>query len=196
MSTFQWRDIKWPARALLECIDASLLDLTQQGLKFGDEMFDHLLDSVDVVGVDYVPGQGLMLKAGWVKANAAWLVWDPKEQQKIVSGFQLFGSVTFVSSWDNGFKALGSLDDDGDGALSGRELKGLSLWQDHNGNGVSEAGEVKPVTAYGIVSLNYDHERVTQDYWVSPSGVTFADGTTRPTYDWQLKPELSVAWVK
>lgn len=157
--------------------------------------FSELVDFQSDVAFDF-SGQGLMLKAGWVKTNAAWLVWDPKEKQKIVSGFQLFGSVTFVSSWDNGFKALGSLDDNGDNALSGEELKGLSLWRDRNGNGVSEHGEVKPVAAYGIVSLNYDHERVTKDYWVSPSGVTFSDGTTRPTYDWQLKPELSVAWAK
>ena len=157
--------------------------------------FVELVDFQSDVAFDF-SGQGLMLKAGWVKANAAWLVWDPKDKQKIVSGFQLFGSVTFVSSWDNGFMALGSLDDNGDGALAGGELDGLSLWQDLNGNGVSEPGEVKPVSAHGIMSLNYNHERVTKDYWISPQGVTFSDGTSRPTYDWQLKPELSVASVK
>ena len=157
--------------------------------------FEKLIDRSSPVGFDYT-GQGGKLKAGWLTTNAAWLVWDPKDQQKIVSGFQLFGSVTWVSSWDNGFLALGSLDDNSDGKISGAELKGLSLWHDANLNGVSDKGEVKAVTRYDIVSLNYDHARADKDYWASSAGVTFADGTVRPTYDWQLKPDLAIASSK
>ncbi|MEQ1754490.1 MAG: hypothetical protein ABL973_10195 [Micropepsaceae bacterium] len=154
--------------------------------------FRDLVDLQSQVSFDY-SGQGLKLKAGWLKPEAAWLVWDPKGKQKITSGFQLFGSVTWVSSWDNGYMALGSLDDNGDGRIAGAELAGLSLWRDLNQNGVSDAGEVKPVSDCDVVSLNYDHARVTQDFWVSASGVTFGSGETRPTYDWQIRPVLSVA---
>ena len=157
--------------------------------------FQNLIDLQSPVSFDY-SGQGLKLKAGWLKPGAAWLVWDPKEQQKITSGFQLFGSVTWVSSWDNGYLALGSLDDDGDGRIAGEELAGLALWQDLNQNGVSDAGEVRPVRDFDVVSLNYDHARVTKDFWESSAGVTFGSGETRPTYDWQIRPVLSVAELK
>jgi len=44
-------------------------------------------------------------------------------------------------------------------ALSGKELGGLALWHDANGNGVWDPGEVKPFAEYGILSLSYRYER-------------------------------------
>lgn len=192
-----WSDRRL-ARTLKQRLDAAppQVYVTPILVPLTDEIaFDRLVDRASPVSFDY-SGQGTPFRAGWVRPNAGWLVWDPKGRQKVTSGFQLFGSVTWVSSWNNGFLALGSLDDDGDGHLSGSELDGLSLWQDLNGDGVSDAGEVKPVTAFDIVSLDYGHERVTDDYWTSRSGVTFRSGETRPTYDWQVKPRLSVASSK
>lgn len=157
--------------------------------------FKSLIDTKSQVAFDY-SGQGVPLKAGWLKPSGAWLVWDPKGKKKVTSGFQLFGSVTWVSSWDNGYLALGSLDDNGDGVIAGAELAGLSLWQDENQDGVSDPGEVKPVADHNIVSLRYDHERVTKDYWQSAAGVTFKSGETRPSFDWQISPVLSIAGLK
>ncbi len=154
--------------------------------------FEDLVDFGSGVSFDFA-GQGQQLRAGWIRTGAAWLVWDPKEKGRIDSGFQMFGSVTWVSSWDNGYRALGSLDDNGDGQLSGSELEGLSLWQDADADGVSDKGEVRSLSAHGIVSLGYGHERAETRYWVSARGVTFADGRTLPTYDWQLRPQLEVA---
>jgi hypothetical protein len=154
--------------------------------------FDRLVDRASPVSFDY-SGQGKPFRGGWVKANAGWLVWDPKDRRRVTSGFQLFGSVTWVSSWTNGFLALGSLDDNGDGRLSGAELDGLSVWQDADGDGVSGAGEVRPVRNFDIVSLKYGHERARTDYWVASDGVTFGNGETRPTYDWQVRPRQSMA---
>src|SRR6185436_19299666 len=47
-------------------------------------------------------GQGLPLEGGWITKNAAWLVWDPRDKRRITSGFQLFGSVTWLTPWRNG----------------------------------------------------------------------------------------------
>ncbi len=151
--------------------------------------FDALVDRRSEVAFDF-SGQGLAMRAGWLTADAAWLVWDPKDKRHVTSGFQLFGSVTWVASWDNGYNALGALDDDGDGRIAGGELDGLALWHDRDGDGVCDAGEVAPVSAHGIVSLTYAHERVGDDLWVSDAGVTFEDGETRPTYDWLLRDGL------
>ncbi|MCE9523907.1 MAG: hypothetical protein K8S25_15930 [Alphaproteobacteria bacterium] len=153
--------------------------------------FEALVDRASAVAFDFT-GQGERVQAGWLKTKAAWLIWDPKARAQVTSGFQMFGSVTWVASWDNGFMALGALDDDGDGAISGRELDGVSLWHDANNNGISDAGEVLPVAAFDIVALDYAHERVDDERWVSATGVTFANGQTRPTYDWQLRRTLLV----
>ena len=55
--------------------------------------------------------------------------------------------------WSHGYDALLSLDDNGDGQLTGPELRGLALRHDRNGNRVSDRGEVKSVHSYGIVSI-------------------------------------------
>lgn len=138
-------------------------------------------------------GQGLRLKGGWITKEAAWLVWDPVDKRNITSGFQLFGSVTWLTPWENGYLALAALDDNGDGRIAGPELKGLSLWRDANANGVSDKGEVKPVADWQITALGYRHKRQSKDAWISEAGVTFANGETRPTYDWNIRTQLVTA---
>ncbi len=136
-------------------------------------------------------GTGLRKEWTWINGDAAWLVHDPKATGKITSGLQLFGNVTFWLFWENGYQALAALDDNGDGSLTGGELTGLALWHDVNRNGVSDPGEVKPLAEWGIVALNCKWEcdethpdRIAQ----SRTGVTFKDGTVRPTFDLVLHP--------
>jgi hypothetical protein len=148
--------------------------------------FRNLIDHQSNVAFDF-SGQGLAEHMGWLTPKAAWLVWDPKQKGKIEGGFQLFGSVTWMMFWDNGYHALGSLDDDGDRRIAGKELEGLALWHDKNANGVSDKGEVRAVTDHDIVALSYAHRRASQNLWISKAGVTFRDGETRPTYDWLLR---------
>lgn len=147
---------------------------------------DALIDRESPVAFDF-SGQGLPMRAGWLDPKAAWLVWDPSRQASVTSGFQLFGSVTWMMFWTNGYQALGALDDDGDGRIAGHELDGLALWHDRDGDGITGPGEVRPVVAFGIASLGYAHERTGDDVWVSPDGVTFRDGRSMPTYDWLLR---------
>lgn len=122
----------------------------------------------------------------WITPDAAWLVWAPDDVAPITSGLQLFGNVTFWAFWRHGYEALGALDDDGDGQLRGRELRGLALWHDRNANGVSERGEVRPVAAWGIDALStswrFDATHPHEIPW-SPAGVRFTDGSVRPTFD-------------
>jgi len=136
-------------------------------------------------------GTGLKKNWTWVNRDAAWLVHDPKHTGKIESALQLFGNVTFWLFWETGYDALTALDDDGDGKLSGAELRGLALWHDTNGNGRSDPGEVKPLADYGIVAVSCRYRRDPSHpdrIAYSPAGVTFQDGTTRPTFDLVLHP--------
>ena len=145
-----------------------------------------LSDLVDVgaeVRFD-LDGSGVQRSWGWITTKAAWLVFDPQGQGRITSGLQMFGNVTFWIFWRDGYAALRSLDNDHDGVLRGDELRGLALWQDLNGNGVSEPGEVRSVTEWGITAISCIGETDASGTVWSPIGVTFGNGQTRPTYDW------------
>ena len=87
--------------------------------------------------------------------------------------------------WQDGYQALSALDNDRNGRLEGSELAGLALWHDANGNGVSDAGEVRSVDAHGIVAISCRAKAgdVSAVKAWSAEGVTFKDGSTRPTYD-------------
>jgi hypothetical protein len=127
----------------------------------------------------------------WITKDAGWLVYDPKNEGSITSGLQLFGSVTFWLFWQTGYDALAALDDNHDGELRGRELAGLAVWHDSAHQGVCDPGEVKPLSEYGIVAVSCRFERDVNhpdQIAFSAGGVTFRDGTTRPTFDIILKP--------
>lgn len=136
-------------------------------------------------------GSGLQRPWTWITPDAGWLVFDKHGTGQIRSALQWFGRVTFWLFWDDGYDALRALDDNDDGVLRGRELDGIAIWRDRNGDGVTEPGEVKPLTAWGIVSVSCLHIVADDDPTIaawSPVGVTFADGKTRPTYDVLLFP--------
>ena len=131
-------------------------------------------------------GSGIAKRWTWITPRAGWLVSDIRREGRIESGLQLFGNVTWWLFWTNGYEPLGALDDNGDGRIAGKELDGLSIWRDANGNGISERGEVRPVAAWQIVSLSplFTYDAADQDEIAySPRGVTFADGSVRATYD-------------
>lgn len=136
-------------------------------------------------------GTGLPGRWTWIKPNAAWLVYDQRGTGTPNSGLQLFGNVTFWCFWDNGYQALRALDDTGDGQLTGAELRHLALWHDANANGVADHGEVRPLVAYEITALACDYhvdESHPDRIPFSAAGVTYHNGTTRPTWDVLLHP--------
>jgi hypothetical protein len=154
-------------------------------IPLSDAPFEAMVDPNAHVAFD-LDGSGLSRQWGWIKPNAAWLVFDGKQTGKITSGLQLFGSVTFWIFWRDGYQALGSLDTNGDDLLNGAELNGLALWQDANGNGISDPGEVKPLSAYGIERLSCQGQPLKEGLRWSREGVQFKDGTTRASYDWDV----------
>lgn len=139
-------------------------------------------------------GTGLRKRWTWITRDAGWLVYDPHHTGKVTSALQLFGGVTFWMFWENGYHALAALDDNGDGMLGGKELEGLAIWQDLNGNGISERGEVMPLAEWGIVAISCryvrDLERSDRIAY-SPQGVFFSDGSSRLTYDIILHPAIA-----
>ena len=148
------------------------------GLKAAD-----LVDTQAKVPFD-LDGSGEQLDWQWLNpAHGAWLVHDPRATGSVTSALQLFGSRSFNLFVDDGYAALRLLDNNRDGTIAGSELEGLALWHDRNANGLSEAGEVRPVSQWNIRSLACTGEPGTDGVLTHPKGVTFQDGSTRPTWD-------------
>lgn len=139
-------------------------------------------------------GTGLGKRWTWITKDAGWLVYLPVRRAgsvsdrspPITSGLQLFGNVSFWCFFDNGYEALRCLDDNRDGVLNGKELDGLAIWHDANGDGVSQPDEVRPLSFYGITGIScawQTDSRHPDRIAFSPRGVIYGDGSTRPTFD-------------
>jgi hypothetical protein len=127
-------------------------------------------------------GSGLGREWSWITPRAAWLVSDPKLDGKING---CFGTTDTPP--------LAALDDDRDGILTGKELASLALWRDANSNGVADPGEVKPLSAYGIVAISCKWQMLNENpdmVAFSPNGVVFQNGKARPSFDLVLKAQL------
>jgi hypothetical protein len=156
----------------------------QDGLNLRD-----LMDANASVPFD-ADGSGWKKSWTWINDKAGWLVMDHKGNGQITSALQMFGNVTFWMFWENGYHALSALDENADGLLKGKELEGLAIWHDANGNGISEPGEVQSLSFHGIVGLScrfvIDGSQ-PEPVPFSPHGVIFGNGRTRASYDVILK---------
>lgn len=141
-----------------------------------------LLDLEARVAFD-LDATGRQLEWPWITKDAAWLVHDPGKTGRITSAIQMFGNHSFLLFCADGYDALSLLDDNRDGEIAGSELEGIALWRDVDGDGISDAGEVKPVRSHGIRSLSTRGERHHSGMPYAPRGVIFEDGSSRPTYD-------------
>src|SRR5690606_12204869 len=100
----------------------------------------------------------------WPERNAPgyFLAHRPKGVKTVTSYKQLFRQ---TDQFANGFDTLAEYDSNKDGVIDHKDpiFKDLRLWNDKNGNGVSEADEIfslkdKSVTS---ISLKYDASRTT-----------------------------------
>jgi hypothetical protein len=149
----------------------------------GSAPLEALLAPERIVSFD-LAGNGVPAKWPWVNSDAGFLVWDPENRQRIESGRQLFGSVTWWMFWRDGYAALAALDDNGNGWLEGDELAGIAIWRDVNGDGVCDSGEVIPLRDAGILRIAVRAVGRTRGMPFNPEGIQMSDGTFRPTYDW------------
>jgi tetratricopeptide (TPR) repeat protein len=150
---------------------------------------EEMLSSGKFVSFD-LDGSGLKRDWRWITPDGGWLVYISDRNQPITSAVQMLGNRAFLMFWENGFQAMAALDDDGDGRLSGVELVGLAVWRDANSNGVSEPGEVRTVSDWGILSLSCQWKMTPDGIPTSLDGVILRDGTTRSSYDLLLSERV------
>ena len=164
--------------------DPLILDLDGDGIETlalsANVHFDHDLS-------------GFAEQSGWVGRDDALLVRDLDGDGRITSGAELFGDHTRLGNGAfaaNGFAALADLDSNEDGVLDDNDkaFASLRLWQDRNGNGITDAGELSDLGAAGVKTLNV-HFSQTNNTDAAGNALrqlgnyTAADGGTRSMGD-------------
>ncbi len=116
-------------------------------------------------------GNGYAQLSGWAGKDDGLLVLDRNGNHMIDDGSELFGNNTMTSSGNtagNGFLALADYDSNGDGMINSKDeiFTSLQVWQDRNGNGVTDEGELLSLEQAGIaaIQLNWSNSKVTDEY--------------------------------
>ena len=119
----------------------------------------------DFNGVSLFPLHGVKpgSRVNWPEAGSTgfFLAKLAKGEKEISKATQLFGQ-DGVS--DNGFESLKIHDSDKNGVINSKDeiWKELRLWNDANGNGLSEAKEIQTLDSKQIESINLNYKTVQQ----------------------------------
>lgn len=132
-----------------------------------------------------VDGDFFAERTGWLKGDDGFLVVDTNGNGRIDDISEMFGGVGA-----SGFAELAAFDSDGDGKITMADAAwaDLKVWQDKDGDGVTDDGELSGLNALGIVSLGLSG---TPFNLTTPQGnrltdygdVTFAGGAVRQMFD-------------
>lgn len=140
---------------------------------------------------------------GWISPDDAFLAIDLNGDGKIDQARELSFALWTPDTTDtdlDGLKAAFDTNQNGLLDSSDARFQEVLVWQDKNGNGVSEAGELKTLTEAGISSINLTSTKVD---WTNGgnhlsgfSSYTKTDGSTGWTADVGLRKEAAndVQW--
>lgn len=126
---------------------------------------------------------GALDSTHWAAAQDGVLVWD-KYHDGVVHDQSQYAFAQYGGSTDLTGLAAG-FDSNHDGKLNAADAKfaEFKVWQDANGNGVSDAGEVRSLADWGITEINLVSDGVVRTpaagvHEAGQSTATLADGTT------------------
>jgi Ca2+-binding RTX toxin-like protein len=130
-------------------------------------------------------GTGFADKTAWTGTGTGFLVTEDSSGQ--------INLLTGTSNGGNGFAELAALDSNRDGVINASDpgFSTLYVWQDLNGDGKVETGELQSLASLGIASINLSYSSSNQDIngntVVGIGSVTMTDGTTRELADVDLQ---------
>jgi hypothetical protein len=101
---------------------------------------------------------GEPVQCAWVRGDDALLVRDVNRNGRVDDGSELFGQATGGEAFADGFAALRAFDESGDGAIDATDpvYDELLVWNDLDGDGESQAGELRGLPEAGVRSLDLD----------------------------------------
>lgn len=101
----------------------------------------------------------------WPEPHAPgyFLALDEKNNSQIKDGSQLFGD---YGNYENGFANLAAHDLNKDGVIDAKDkvFKKLKLWNDKNGDGISQKSEVKTLKEKGVTSIDLKYINETNKF--------------------------------
>ena len=102
---------------------------------------------------------GFAERTAWVDASDGLLVLDRNNDGQITSGQELFVDQTLLANGvraASGFEALKEFDSNRDGRIDAKDevYSKLKIWRDLNGDGISQAEELKGLSDYNIASIS------------------------------------------
>jgi hypothetical protein len=172
---------------LISGSDPIVLDLRAPGISF--------TSLADGVQFD-INGDGALDQVAWTGGEDGILTYDLDRSGKIEDGSELFSPVFDGGSYASSLVALASLDTNSDGLIDANDaaFADLSVWQDQNHDGISDAGELNSLTDLAIasISLNTTSSQAYLDGQeiFSEGGFAFADGSTGNFVEVALDAEL------
>ncbi|MFL7901968.1 hypothetical protein ACJ41P_12580 [Azospirillum argentinense] len=131
-----------------------------------------------------VSGDGVADRTGWVGKGNALLVRDDNHNGQIDDGRELV-SEHFGKGFNSSLDALASLDSNHDGRIDAADqsFATLQVWQDANGDGVSQPGELRTLTDAGILSIATTATpagtTLAGNHILGTTSMTMADGSSR-----------------
>lgn len=138
-------DMSWDA-----AITPIAIDLDGNGI--------HTIARADFHGSFDLLGTGRAIQSGWLSAGDAFLAIDANGNGTIDGIGELFGGAAKGS----GFAKLASFDSNRDGVVDAHDAQfgALTLWQDANGNGHTDAGELIALAQAGVTALSVAFEEL------------------------------------
>jgi hypothetical protein len=168
-----------------------VLDLNGDGVQTVDAAQGVQFDLMDT---------GTKQTVGWVSKHDGLLAIDLNGDGQINSGAELFGDhmrLADGSLAQDGWSALAALDNNGDAVIDAQDaaFSQLRVWVDANGNGSTDAGELRTLAEMHIanISLQADTHSVQQNGNVVQafSSYTTTEGATHEIADVGFKVQAS-----
>jgi len=129
-------------------VDPLVLDLDGDGIELSAQSSAAPLFDID--------GDGFAERSGWVQPDDGFLVRDLNANGVIDDVHEMFGDAQ-----QSGFDALSKLDDtanggNADGIIDAQDsgFADLAVWQDANGDGITDSGELLSMAEVGIESIS------------------------------------------
>ena len=121
---------------------------------------------------------------GWAGPGDGVLVMDHDGSGAIENGSEVFSEVFDGGSYADSLEALASLDSNGDGVIDNGDeaFEDIAIWQDANSDGITQDGEVRTLSEYGIKSIDLNaapvHQTINGNTVYAAGTYTKTDGST------------------